>query len=164
VNGDEIDKADATEFRTENHPHCYRVDARTRRLLIGFGVCLTLFGVFMSALHLAGIMRTPLAAGDLYADAGFAGFAIWLGFLVSRHVVLYEDRVELVTWFSKRTLLREEILGRRMGNSGSKSRGGSFYILVPKDRQAAELRFPPLLRYDKYFWDWMRDIPQIMSR
>ena len=149
------------DFRAENYPRSYRVDARTRRILLGFGTLLVAFGIFMSALHIVGVMKAPLATGDLVADALFGAFALWMGFVVSRYVVLYEDRVELITWFARRALARGEIRGYRMGSSGSRSRYSSCYILVPMDRQATELRFPPLLHYDKYFRAWMREIPQI---
>lgn len=162
----EADRSDGTETadsNAANYPRYYRVDVRTKRLLVGFGALLFLFGVLMSALHIVGAMKTPLSTGDLLVDACFAGFAMWLSFMVSRYVVLYEDRAELITWFARRTLARDEILGRKMGNSGNKTRYAPYYILVPKDPHIAALRFPPLLHYDEYFWAWMRNIPQIKN-
>jgi hypothetical protein len=148
----------------QGYPRQYRVDASTRRVLIGIGIVLASFFVMMSALHIAGVMKKPLAAGDVVADVVFAAWAFWISAAASRRVILNENSIEVIGWFTRRKLMREEIRGHRMGRLAWQAGGGSYYIVVPIDEHTRELKLPPFLHCDKPFYAWMRTIPHIKTR
>ena len=146
------------------YPREYRVDASARRGLIGIGIVLASFFFMMSALHIAGVMKKPLAPGDIIVDIVSAAFAFWISAAASRRVILHENSIEVVEWFRTRKLTREEIRGYRMGQLAWQAGGGSYYIVVPIDQHTRELKLPPFLHCDKPFYAWMRSIPHIKTR
>ena len=139
-----------------SYPRLYRVNSATRRALIGFGIVLVSFGVLMSVLHIVGLMKTPLATGDVLTVVFFAAFAVWISSSVSRRVILYENSIEVVGWFSKRKLTREEIRGYRIGRLAWQAGGASYFIVVPLDAHTRELKLPAFLNYDKPFYAWIK--------
>ena len=145
----------------EVYPRLYRVNAATRRVLNGFGIVLVSLGVVMSALHIVGVLKAPLATGDVLADLFFAAFALWIGSSVNRRVILSENSIEVAGWFVRRKLLRDEIRGYRMGRLAWQAGGSSYYIVVPVDSHTRELKLPAFLDYDKPFHTWMKAIPPI---
>jgi hypothetical protein len=115
-------------------------------------------------LDVAGLVHnapTPLA---LFA-IGF--LALLCGLLLSRsahrRVILYEDGIEVSGWFSARQLKLSEILGRRIGGLDPRNVHGSFFIIVPTDEAARELRLPRFLHVDKDFFSWMERIPSVKN-
>lgn len=128
---------------------------------IGQKVTAIFFFTFVAVglLHLAGILEPPrsrlaLALGEI----PIAALSIWYWFSAHRRVVLYENAIEVIGWLSSRKLRREEILGRRMGRPSVRV---SYYVIVPLDKSQRELKLPPWLNMDKFFFSWMRTIPQI---
>jgi hypothetical protein len=148
----------------QGYPRQYRVDASARRGLIGIGIVVASFFVMMSALHIAGVMKKPLAAGDVVADVVSAVWAFWISAAASRRVILNENSIEVIGWFTRRKLMREQIRGYRMGRLAWQAGGGSYYIVVPIDEHTRELKLPPFLHCDKPFYAWMRTIPHIKTR
>jgi hypothetical protein len=91
-------------------------------------------------------------------------YALLLSSVAHRRVILHEDGIELSGWFSGRKLKRSEILGRRKGGMDSRNVHGSFYVIVPADKAARELRLPRFLHVDKDFFSWLAGIPNIPSK
>lgn len=120
--------------------------------------------VGVSMLYMFGFTQNVTPFG-LFVAGVLAVLVAFLGRRVNRRrVVLYEDGIVVLGAFSTRTLKRNEILGRRMGKLAWQAGGGSFYIIVPADRDAKELRLPPFLALDKYFFSWMKGMPMIESK
>jgi hypothetical protein len=114
--------------------------------------------IAVGLLGLAGLLNKPLTPLALLVACLVA---ILYGLLLSspphRRVVLYEDGIEVLGWFSARKLKHNEILGRRMGGMNPRNVYGSFYIIVPKDKTARELRLPRSLDVDKDFFHGWRE-------
>jgi len=144
--------------RLKQYPRTYSLDARTRRALVASSSAPLALIIAVSVLKVAGLANKNLTPTQLLAVGFvFALFALFGSSSAHRRVVLYEDGIGVFGWFSSRRLNRSEILGRRMG----KWRNGSYYIIVPVDKSARELRLPPLLHMDKDFFAWMKGIPRV---
>ena len=101
-------------------PHIYRVKQTTRRFLYGLSLLLVAFFFVMTVVHLEGFMRRPLSLSQLIAiDSFFTLFALLVCANASRRVLVYENAIEVAGWLSTRKLLRQDILGRRMGRQRS---------------------------------------------
>jgi hypothetical protein len=116
----------------------------------------------LTPIHLLRLIRNPipplsLALIDIVVVAG----AVWMSSRAGRRVILEENSIEVAGWFGTRKLGRGEIRGRRMGKLPKRVGSSSFYIIVPADASQPELKLPPLLHVDKYFFDWLETIPQI---
>jgi hypothetical protein len=143
-------------------PRTYSVDARTRHAIDAVALAPLSLVIAVGLLQLAGLtnkVRTPFA---LFAMGILAVlYAVVLSHSAHQRVILYEDGIEVWGWFSDRKLERPEILGRRMGGTGPRNVHGAFYIIVPTDNAARELRLPRFLHMDKEFFSWMKEIPNI---
>jgi hypothetical protein len=118
--------------------------------------------IAVSLLDVAGLVNKAVTPLPLFAMVFFALlYALFFFRRTHRQVILYEDGIEVSAWFSVRELKRSEILGRRMGKLAWQAGGGSFYIMVPTDKAARELRLPSFLHMDKDFFSWMEGIPSI---
>jgi hypothetical protein len=141
-------------------PRTYALDPVVRRGFdaIAFAPLGLVTGVTL--LHLLGMPQNTTLPG-LFAAAFLTALC---GFFLSRfnrrQVILNEDSIAVVGWRSARVLKRNEILGRR----GLSTRYGYFRVIVPVDPVERELRLPPNLKLDKWFFAWMNDIPQISRR
>jgi hypothetical protein len=149
---------------SEEYPRIYHVNSATRRVLNGFGIVLVSLAVITAVLHVLGVMKAPLVVGDVLADFSLIAFAVWISSTVNRRVVMCENSIEVVGWFTHRKLLREQIQGYRMGRLAWQAGGGSHYIVVPVDNPSGELKLPAFLDYDKPFHEWMKTIPHIKTR
>jgi hypothetical protein len=143
-------------------PRTYQMDKSTRRFVHWFGIFLVVFFVGMTPLHLFGVMKNPmspltLALTDVFVIVG----ATWAFLRANRRVILYDDAIEVAGPFLTRKLSRSEILGRRMGKLAWQAGGGSYYIIVPVDGSKKELKLPPFLNVDEFFFTWMKAIPQV---
>src|SRR5580658_9383970 len=87
-------------------------------------------------------------------------WALLLSSPTHRRVVLREDAIEVLGWFSTRKLNRNEILGRRIEGTQSVY-GVAHFVIVPVDKTAGVLRLPSNLNVDKDFRAWMDGIPKI---
>jgi hypothetical protein len=146
----------------KQYPRAYSVDARTRRALDAVAIAPLALVIAVSLLDLAGLVNKAVTPLALFAMGFFALlYALFFFRRTHRRVVLYEDSIEVSAWFSSRKLRRNEILGRRMGGLDPQNAYGSFYIIVPMDKAARELRLPCFLHVDKDFFSWMKEIPNI---
>jgi hypothetical protein len=111
-------------------------------------------------LHLLGMTQDTTLPGLFVAAilAALGGF--FLSRLNRRQVILNEDSIAVVGWRSTRVLKRNEILGRR----GVSTRYGYSRVIVPVDPAERELHLPVNLKLDKWFFAWMKDIPQVSRR
>jgi hypothetical protein len=85
---------------------------------------------------------------------------IFLSSPTHRRVVLREDEIEVLGWFSARKLNRSEILGRRIEGTRSVY-GVAHHVIVPVDKAVRVLRLPFNLDVDKDFRAWMDGIPEL---
>ena len=151
------------QTKPTQYPRTYTVDARTRRDLDAIALALPALFISVIGLYLVGIVpkNNSVTLPDLLGGGLLVGLLAFLGISrTHRRVVLYQDGIEVLGWFSARTLKRNEILGRRMGYPGPRF-GPAFYIIVPVDRGARVLALPSALRVDKDFRRWMSEIPRI---
>jgi hypothetical protein len=145
----------------KQYPLAYSVDARTRSAVDA--VAMAPFAVIISVgfLSLAGLTYKPVTPPAVFVMCFLAGlWALLLASRAHRRVVLHEDAVEVLGWFSTRKLNRSEILGRRWMDSRSPY-GGSHYSIVPVDKAARVLRLPSHLHVDENFRSWMEGIPKV---
>ena len=73
------------------------------------------------------------------------------------NVVLFPDRIEVQGLVSTQVLRRDEILGRRL----VEVRGSQIIRLVPLGGQRPVRVYPPALKADSTFWEWMDTIPDL---
>jgi hypothetical protein len=115
------------DFAATDYPREYRMVPQARWVTTGVGLIMVLLGVVRIALDTAHMGIRGVPVGDFVAEACFAAFTVWMGFFVSRRVILLGDGVEVVSWFSRRRLMRKELRGYRMGRVSSQAGGGSYY-------------------------------------
>ena len=146
----------------QSFPRTYKMEKANRRFVQGLGISLVMFFLAVTPLHLLGFMKHPLRPLDLaLMDILVLIFAIWGSLRVERRVILHENYIEVAGWISSSKLGREEIRSRRMGRLAWQAGGGSYYIIVPSDKQKRELKLPFFLHVDKHFRDWMKAIPTV---
>jgi len=150
------------EQERHNFPRTYQIAKSTRQFFNGLAIfLLVLFGV-MSVLHLAGFMAHPLRHRDLaLMDSLVAFFAMWSGWWANRRVILHENAIEVIGWWSEHSFERAEIRAIRMGRLPVITGGGSYYVIVPFDKDKGELKLPPFLHMDSLFFTWIRTIPRM---
>jgi hypothetical protein len=160
-----VDKNRDEHQEGTQYPCTYTVEARVRRDLDAIAISWPTVFVCMAALHLVGITpkNNNVTLFDLltivFATGLVAVFGI--GHTHSR-VVLYQDAIEVLGWFSSRRLQRSEILGYRLvGLSARQAMGAPYYIIIPVDRTARNLILPSCLHVDKDFHSWMSEIPKL---
>jgi hypothetical protein len=147
----------------QQYPRNYSVNARTRRDAHAIALSPLALVVAVSLLRLTGLASKAVTPAALLVMGSVAG--LW-GLLLSspahRRVVLHEDGIEVLGWFSGRKLNRSEILGRRM--EGTRSVYGiAHYVIVPVDKTIKVLRLPTHLNEDKDFRAWMDGIPKLIK-
>jgi hypothetical protein len=146
---------------TKQYPRVYFVEARMRRA--GNAIALSPLAIMISVgfLSLAGLTYKPDTPYTFLVTCFLTGlWALLLASPAHRRVVLHEDAIEVLGWFSTRKLNRSEILGRRM--EGTRSvQGVAHYEIVPVDRAVKVLRLPSSLNVDKDFQSWMDGIPKV---
>jgi hypothetical protein len=148
-------KEDQAEKR---YPRAYQMDVIPRSVQKGTAI-LVFTCVAVGLLHVAGILEPPRSSLALaLVLIPIAALSIWYWFSAHRRVILYENAIEVRGLLSSRKLRREEILGRRMERPSVRI---SIYVIVPIDKSERELKLPPWLPMDKFFFSWMKTIPQI---
>jgi len=153
-------KIERGEQAQHRYSHTYQTDAATRRWFHGLSIFLVAFFVVMTVLHLTGVIKPPPSTRDLlWMDIFPIVLAIWLCERANRRVLLSDDTIEVASWFSKRTLRRDEILGYGMGRLPKRVGGASYYIIVPRDGR--EMALPPFLNADRYFHSWVKALPKV---
>jgi hypothetical protein len=135
------------------YPRVYHVGGTVKLVFNGLGILMSAFAITIVCTMLG---RKQLSSGGLFLVAFFAGFALWFLYLASQRIILSRDAIERVTWSSRRMLKREDIRGWY-----GKSYWGYTYILVPRESRGASMRLPPLWRWDKAFFEWMKEIPHL---
>lgn len=144
-------------IRTKNsdaaplYPRVYRPGKMTHILFSSFAA-------FSAVFTVRGLLNHPAIPGTLLVLLPIWSGAFLLVYLVNQQVILYDDAIEKITWFSRRTFKRDEILGwYRL----ARAHGGYTYFFIPHDKRARKMRLDPLFRWDSVFFQWQRDIPQL---
>jgi hypothetical protein len=146
---------------TKQYPRVYFVEARVRHA--GNAIALSPLALIISVgfLSLAGLTYKAVTPSALLVMCFLAGlWALLLASPAHRRVVLHEDGIEVLGWFSARKFNRGEILGRRMEGTRSVY-GVAHYVIVPVDKAARVLRLPSCLHVDEDFRSWMDGIPKV---
>lgn len=156
----------ANEHET-GYPRIYRVDRRTRRSIYGFAAFLVGLLLICTAVgwarHPEGFRGTGSVLSAILMNVLIDASGVAACLRVSGRVVLYEDAIELMGPFRRRTLKRNEIRGWRMHTSHFPVDVFS-YIFLPSDKREKPLRLPPYLHVDKFFYAWRQGIPKIETR
>jgi hypothetical protein len=146
---------------TKQCPRVYVVDARDRRAFNAIALSPLALIISVGFLSLAGLTYKPVTPSALLVMCFLGGlWALLLASPAHRRVVLDEEGIEVLGWFSARKLKRSEILGRRMERPGGPY-GVEHYVIVPMDKAVRVLRLPPHLNVDKDFQSWMESFPKI---
>jgi len=146
---------------TKQYPRVYLVDARARRAANAIALSPLALIISVGFLSLAGLTYKPVTPVALLVMCFLAGlWALLLASHAHRRVVLHEDAIEVLGWFSARKLNRSEILGRRMAG-GQSVYGPAHYVIVPVGKTASVLSLPSRLHVDKDFRSWMDGITKI---
>ena len=141
------------------YPRTYEVGGR--RVLNGIAISIACFGAVAPILRIITNPRQFVSASDVLVPLiVFSGFALVWAWWANQRVILDENAVELRTWFSTRKFSREQIAGYRIQRPKGK-RGAPRYILIPHSSSERPMKFPPLLRYDKAFYAWMKSIDRV---
>ena len=90
------------------------------------------------------------------ATASFGGYVFLAVHKVK--VILEPEAITVRNVFSTRTLLREEVAGKRLF---SNIEGAQFWELVPRDPGKKKLKFPNILRTDVEFNAWFARVPDL---
>ena len=141
-------------------PRTYRVEVHARRGLTFIGIAPALMCFPVQALRMIGVLNGSVGIGDLIAALAMVAFACVVAASAHRRVILHSNAIEVIGWFSRRKLMREDIRGYRMGQVAWQEGGASYYIIVPLDEHSSELKLPPWLAYDKPFFSWMKTLPR----
>jgi hypothetical protein len=143
------------------YPLVYSVGARFRRASNAIALSPLALAISVGFLSLAGLTYKSVAPSALLMMSFFSGlWAVVLASPAHRRVVLHEDAIEVIGWFSARKLNRSEILGRRMEGTQS-AYGPPHYVIVPMDEAVRVLGLPSRLRVDNDFRWWMDGIPKV---
>lgn len=135
------------------YPRIYRTEGNAKIVLNGLGIVMSAFAIVI-LYSLFG--KGHESVRGVLPVAFSASVGIWFLYMANQRIILYEDAIERVTWFSRRKLKREDIRGWY-----GKSYRGYTYVLVPRERRAANMYLRPLWRRDKAFFEWMKAIPHI---
>lgn len=146
----------------QGYPHTYQTDKSTRRFMHGVGIFLVIFFLGLTPIHLLHLVRNPIPPLSLaLVDVTVLAGAVWMSSQADRRVIVHENSIEVAGWFGTRKLSRGEVRGRRVGKLSRRYGGGSYYIIVPADANTPELKLPPFLHVDRYFFEWLAPIPEI---
>ena len=149
----------------QNHgqyPRTYTVNLRARRAIDAISVGLiTVFAALTIFGSVRPNARRVAAPSGLLAIGGIGVVALGASWRAHQRVTLYEDGIEVQSWFSVRQLKRSQILGSRMGKLAWQAGGSSYYIIVPSDTSTRELQLPAFLHVDNEFFSWMAAIPRL---
>ncbi|HET6934442.1 MAG TPA: hypothetical protein VFI72_06355, partial [Candidatus Angelobacter sp.] len=136
---------------------------RTYRLSIGWMAFMLLFGLGAVWLGAYTTWQLVFRSHDAHAAAIPAAifvlvalFGLWLIRAVPKYrMVLYPDRIEVHQLLKPRTLLRDDIQGRRV-EEGENS--ANNVVLVPRDG-GREMSIESSFRVDEFFWQWIQALP-----
>lgn len=141
----------------QEFPRAYGTDPRTRHSANVFVVAvsalfasLTVFGLLPNHPHDVSIR------GLFLSDFVVGSFLVFIGSGFNKTAILYEDAIEVVSWFRSRRLKFAEIRGRRTTHK----QRGYVYVLMPLDGKRA-LVLPAYLHTDQVFRDWITTIPKV---
>lgn len=146
----------------QDFPRVYRLRAGWRNTFAVVGAILAVGG-FIGAFFARQMSEFP--AGQVVTAVIFLGFAVMgictvLGVLRTR-VVLHADTIELQGTFSKRSLWRPDIAGRRLM---SMQHGAPVIRLQPRSESLSRIMvMPQYLQTDAVFEEWMATIPDLDS-
>lgn len=97
----------------------------------------------------------PVLAGVFVLIAIFGLYLIQA--IPKYRVVLYAGRIEVYEFLKGRTLLRDDIVGRRVESTENSS---DTIVLVPRDGQR-EVKIASIFRMDEVFWEWIETLPDL---
>lgn len=137
------------------YPRVYRPD-KTIRIIFT-----SLAGVFAIFVPLRMLLEHAALSSGLFVMLLVWGMAFFFVYSANQQVILYDDAIEKITWFSRRTLKRDEILG--WYGSVGKRYGGYTYFFVSRDKSTGNIRLAPIFRWDKHFFEWKRGIPHLKA-
>jgi hypothetical protein len=139
----------------QEFPRVYRLRAGWRNTFVILGAIFAVGGL-IGAFFARQMSEFP--AGQVVMAVIFLGFAVMgvctvLGMLRTR-VVLHTDSIELHGAFTERTLLRQDIGGRRRGPSGNA-------CLIPNTTRAKRMLIPEYLEWDPAWDEYFASIPDV---
>lgn len=141
------------------YPRTYEIGGR--RTLNGIAALFACFGVGAPIVTILTHPDRPVQVSNVLTPVlVFSGIALIWAWWANQRVILHEDAIELITWFSRRTLTRDQIAGYRIEHPQS-SRGGIRYIIAPRSSGERIMKLPRGLLCDKPFHAWMNKLEQI---
>ncbi len=142
------------QLSSADYPRTYRISLGWRVFDLIFEFWAISIGVSTLRSALAGPqVRVRLVPGILFTIGGILAMVQ----NVKYRVVLSMDSIEVCNLVSTRVLRRDEILGRRLRQSGQ---GPPSMLLVPRGAQRP-LGVQLVLKTDSAFWEWMNTVPDL---
>ena len=139
-----------------DYPRTYRMSLGWRALHLIFEFWAISAGVSTLRSALAGPqVRVRLVPGILFTIGGILAMVQ----NVKYRAVLSADSIEVRNLASTRVLRRDEILGRRLVQTGYRIRYQTI-LLAPRGAQRP-LRVDLVLKTDSAFWEWMNTVPDL---
>ena len=124
-------------------------------------ICAAYSGVITAALHGFGILQGRLDVRHAVICVVLLAFGFCSIAITSERVIVYSNAIEVVGWFSRRKLMREEIRGYRIGRLRGRTGMVPYFILVPLDQNVEDLALPEWLHFQTLFRQFLSDIPFI---
>jgi len=118
-------------------------------------------GVITAAVHGFGILQGRVDVRHAVLCVVVLAFAFCAAATTSERVILYSNGIEVVGWFSRRKLMRDEIRGYRIGRMRGRTGYIPYFILVPLDQNLEDLALPEWLHFQKLFAEFISGIPPL---
>lgn len=140
----------------------YRRNDGLRYGMVGLLVVYAAYsGVITAVLHGFGILQGRLDVRHAVLCIVILASGFFVAAYTSERVILYSNAIEVVGWFSRRKLMREEIRGYRIGRLRGPKLHTPYFILVPLDQNVEELALPEWLHFQRLFAEFINGIPPL---
>jgi hypothetical protein len=144
------------------YPQTYRRGDALRYGMIGLLVVFAAYsGAITAAVHGFGILQGRFDVRHAVICVVILAFGFCAVAVTSERVILYSNGIEVVGWFSRQKLMREEIRGYRIGRIRGRAGTVPYFILVPLDQNGEELALPEWLHFQRLFMKFISDIPPL---
>jgi hypothetical protein len=146
-------------LNASQYPRTYRLSPVWMAIMLLFGVGAIWVGAYFTWLILpADLAHHEGALIPTAVSIFITLFGVWVVQAVPKYrMVLYADRIELHELLRPRTLLRDDILGRRVEKDDD---APGNIILVPRGG-GREVRIESSFWVDEFFWKWINTLPDL---
>jgi Sel1 repeat len=143
------------------YPRTYRRSPASKYLLIAVVLAFAVHtGVLTAALHSFRTSQGQFDAEHAILGLFFLTYVLLMMAIMSEQVIVYHDAIEVVSWFSQRKLMREEIRGYRKGRALNRT-STVYYVLIPMAQDEPPLRLPTWISFEQQVMHFLSDVPPL---